>query len=95
MIDFGVMRRERLPFHYSRLDGQPIVRRLTLNGSEGYDHLSREAQLDIKDEGVYYLNSNEDKGHAIWRFEYLVEECRGKNGKTINGERVRSSRIAA
>lgn len=46
-------------FHYAPFDGLPILRRLTVNGDEGRDFLSRQAYLSLKSTGVYTVHGTE------------------------------------
>jgi hypothetical protein len=80
--------RQAYNFHYSPLDALPVLRRLTLNGSQSYDHISRQASLNLKGNGVYVLNGCERKGKSTWSFEYVVQDRLARTGKVMKGEKV-------
>jgi hypothetical protein len=46
-------------FHYAPFEGLPILRRLTINGDENHDFLSRQAYLGLKSKGVYIVHGTE------------------------------------
>ncbi|OJT08496.1 hypothetical protein TRAPUB_679 [Trametes pubescens] len=74
---------QRAVYHHGALDSAPVLRRLTLAGSEERDYISRQASLTIKANGVYAVCGTEDApgpGHAPlrWRFEYAVDDLRGE-----------------
>jgi hypothetical protein len=75
-------------FHYAPLDAPPVLRRLTMNGSQTHEHIARQAQLVLKTNGVYFVQGEEDKGQLRWKFEYIVDDRRGKSGKILKGEKV-------
>jgi hypothetical protein len=70
------------------VDGDPMIRRLTINGVEDRDYFSRKASLSIRTNGVYTAKGSEDRGRFSWKFEYLVEDRRGSTGAIIQGEKV-------
>jgi hypothetical protein len=76
-------------FHlFQVLDSPPVLRRLTVNGDMN-DYISRQAALTLKENGVYAVESTEDKGSFAWKFEYLVEDRRiPESGKVMDGEKV-------
>lgn len=94
IAEFSPRHRKGYHFHYAALDGPPTLRRLTLNGSQTYDHIARQAQLVLKSNGVYFVQGAEDKGQLRWKFEYIVDDRRGRNGKVLTGERVSSKCIS-
>ena len=70
------------------LDSPPVLRRLSVNGDMN-DYISRQAVLVLKHNGVYAVESTEDKGKFAWKFEYLVEDRRTpETGKIMHGEKV-------
>ncbi|WVW87108.1 hypothetical protein I302_109165 [Kwoniella bestiolae CBS 10118] len=73
--EFGMdpKERDRWLFHHAALEGLPVLRRLTINGDDKYDYLSRGATLQIKEPGVYSVCGVEERGKAEWKFEYLVQ----------------------
>jgi hypothetical protein len=75
------------------VDSEPVLRRLTINGVQDRDYLSREAFLSVKSNGVYTVKGTEDRGRFEWKLEYLVEDRRGSSGAVIQGEKVRGSSI--
>ncbi|KZT42575.1 hypothetical protein SISSUDRAFT_1058355 [Sistotremastrum suecicum HHB10207 ss-3] len=87
IAEFTMPRREKFFFHYATLDSPPLLRRLTISGRDNHDHLSRQAQLSVKGNGVYTVSGLEDKGRLCWKFEYLVEDRRNKADKVIDGEK--------
>ncbi|KAF5385062.1 hypothetical protein D9615_001259 [Tricholomella constricta] len=84
--------RQVFNFHYSPLEGLPVLRRLAVNGDESRDYISRQASLGLKANGVYFVRGNEtlsfpepqadgeetkaDASKLQWRFEYLVDDRR-------------------
>lgn len=80
-------RPQRAVYHHGALDSAPVLRRLTLAGTEERDYISRQASLTIKANGVYAVCGTEDApgpGHAPlrWRFEYAVDDLRGEKALT-------------
>ncbi|KAG8731752.1 hypothetical protein FRC11_002543 [Ceratobasidium sp. 423] len=65
-----------------------MLRRLTINGVQDRDYLSREASLSVKSNGVYTVKGTEDRGRFEWKLEYLVEDRRGPSGAVIPGEKT-------
>lgn len=69
-------------FHYAPFEGVPILRRVTLNGDESRDYISRQANLIIKNNGVYSVCGMEDVSPRIgsdlpkirWTFDYVVDD---------------------
>lgn len=51
--------RQAYRFHYAPFEGLPILRRLTVNGDESRDFLSRQAYLGLKSNGVYIVHGTE------------------------------------
>ena len=49
--EFVPLRRERFVFHHSTLDIPPAIRRLSVNGDESKDYLSKHAYLSVKSSG--------------------------------------------
>jgi hypothetical protein len=73
------------------LDSPPVLRRITVNGGMN-DHISRQATLTLKHNGVYAVESTEDKGKVAWKFEYFVEDRQiPETGRIMVGEKVRNS----
>lgn len=56
---FRPIKRETFNFHYAPLDGLPILRRITVNGDESRDYISRQATLCLKANGVYTVQGGE------------------------------------
>lgn len=70
------------------LDSPPVLRRLTVNGDMN-DYISRQASLTLKRNGVYAVESTEDKGKFAWKFEYHVEDRRvPETAEIMDGEKV-------
>jgi len=54
------------------------------------DYISRQATLTLKYNGIYIVESTEDKGKLAWKFEYLVEDrWIPETGRIMDGEKVR------
>ena len=51
MAEFVPLKRERFVFHHSTLDIPPAIRRLSVNGDESKDYLSKHAYLSVKSSG--------------------------------------------
>jgi hypothetical protein len=58
IVDFVPVKRQIFIFHRSTLDSSPVLRRITVNGDEGRDYLSRQASLTLKN-GVYIVRGHE------------------------------------
>lgn len=99
-----VKRGEPYRFHYAPFDGLPILRRVMVNRDESRDHISRQATLGLKANGVYTVhgtettsslpndssnrNSYADMTKLKWRFDYLVSERRDGAIGNREGERL-------
>ena len=71
------------------MEGLPVLRRLTVNGDERHDYLSRGATLQIRDTGVYAVYGLEDRGKVEWKFEYLVTpRTSASTGEIVPNEKV-------
>ena len=70
------------------LDSSPTVRKLTVDGDDKHDYLSREAALILKTNGLYSVKASELKGTAMWQFTYSVEDRKNFAGDKIPGEKV-------
>lgn len=97
--DFMPVQRKSFAFHYSELETPPVLRRLTLNGDESRDYLSKQAYLTLKANGPYTVQGIEHvqssplflgNEHSVlsWRFDYLVGDRRTEAGRTIPGEKT-------
>ncbi|KAJ7786463.1 hypothetical protein B0H16DRAFT_1490561 [Mycena metata] len=99
---FRPVKRETFRFHWAPFDADlPVIRRLTVNGDESRDFLSRQASLSLKTNGVYTVQGSEsshlpascvesgDLGSAKlrWRYEYLVEDRFHESGRKVDGEK--------
>lgn len=56
---FRPLTRKIYQFHYAPFDGLPLLRRLTVNGDDSRDYISRQAHLTLKDNGVYTVYGTE------------------------------------
>ncbi|KAB5593200.1 hypothetical protein CTheo_3363 [Ceratobasidium theobromae] len=88
VAEFTMKRKQSWNFHHGIVDGEPVLRRMTVNGVEDRDYLSREAALSVKSNGTYTVKGTEDRGRFEWKFEYLVEDRRGPSGAVIQGEKT-------
>lgn len=95
--DFMPLKRQSFIFHHATLDTPPILRRLTINGDESHDYISRQAYLSLRANGAYSVHGAEsshvDRHHAectnlAWKFDYLVGDRRADNGKLVPGEKT-------
>jgi len=59
VAEFMSSKRQRFHFHYAPFDGLPILRRITVNGEESRDYISRQASLSLKSNGVYTVRGTE------------------------------------
>ncbi|KAF8585124.1 hypothetical protein K439DRAFT_1344135 [Ramaria rubella] len=88
VAEFKMKKQQTWHFHHATFESPPVLRRITVNGDMN-DYISRQAVLTLKHNGVYAVESTEDKGKVAWKFEYLVEDRRApETGKIINGEKV-------
>ncbi|KAF8971755.1 hypothetical protein BDZ97DRAFT_1753012 [Flammula alnicola] len=99
MAQFRPVPRQAFHFHYAPFETPPILRRVTVNGDETHDYVSKQALLTLKTNGVYVLNSHEilsgshhHDAEALklhWRFEYVVDDrLMDASGKVMEGEKV-------
>ncbi|KAJ1302593.1 hypothetical protein OPQ81_002910 [Rhizoctonia solani] len=88
VAEFAMKKRQGWNFHHGVAESDPMLRRLTINGVEDRDYLSREASLSVKSNGVYTVKGAEDRGRFQWKLEYLVEDRRGPSGAVISGEKT-------
>ncbi|KAG6837657.1 hypothetical protein H0H93_004933 [Arthromyces matolae] len=101
MAQFRPIRRQAFYFHYASLEPLPVLRRITVNGDETRDYISRQASLGLKTNGVYFVQGSETLSFShvgedaqfsklSWRFEYLVDDRRSDvSGKhTLDGEKI-------
>lgn len=83
MAEFKPVRRCSYIFHHTTLDASPCLRRITLQGDETREFISRFASLRISQFGVYTVSGVEEhkiitpfKGQQTvqmkWKFEYFV-----------------------
>ncbi|EJD54442.1 hypothetical protein AURDEDRAFT_110090 [Auricularia subglabra TFB-10046 SS5] len=87
LAEFKMRPKQSFVFHHAALDSAPVLRRLTLNGDESRDYMSRQASLSVKKNGVYIVSGNEDRGKLSWRFEYLVTDRMDVIGRPMSGEK--------
>ncbi|KAG8852804.1 hypothetical protein FRB96_008492 [Tulasnella sp. 330] len=87
MAEFKMTDPETYIFHHAALDSSPTLRRVTINGNDNKDYISRQASLSLKGNGVYTVQGIENKGRLMWKFEYVVDNRRGPNGQDLPGER--------
>jgi hypothetical protein len=102
MALFRPISRQVFNFHYSALEALPILRRITVNGDEARDYITRQASLGLKANGVYTVRGNEAPSLPAtygngnlpaklgWKFEYFVDDRRvdafGTN--IVDGEKI-------
>lgn len=58
-VQFRPITRQAFYFHYAPFDGLPVLRRITTNGEESRDYISRQASLGLKSNGVYTVRGSE------------------------------------
>ncbi|KAJ3849451.1 hypothetical protein EV368DRAFT_85525 [Lentinula lateritia] len=88
---FVPISRQTFNFHYAPFDGQPVLRRISINGSSR-DHVSRQATMCLKSNGVYIVRGSEssiipakevsgdsstEAPKLRWKFDYFVDDRRG------------------
>ncbi|KAF8167321.1 hypothetical protein B0H34DRAFT_792060 [Crassisporium funariophilum] len=99
MAQFRPTVRQAFHFHYAPFETPPILRRVTTNGQETHDYISKQAHLTLKSNGVYVLRGHEistaehdasEPTRLQWQFEYLVDNRRidSASGRVIEGEKV-------
>ncbi|KAG9045702.1 hypothetical protein FS837_005822 [Tulasnella sp. UAMH 9824] len=88
LAEFRMNVREFFVYHHAKFDSAPTLRRVTINGDESKDYISREASLSLKENGVYTVQGWEDKGKLFWKMDYLVDDRKASNGADINGEKT-------
>jgi hypothetical protein len=102
MAQFRPICRQAFNFHYSALEAVPVLRRITVNGDDARDYVTRQASLGLKVNGVYTVRGNEAPSLPTtfgngdlpdklgWKFEYFVDDRRmdaaGKN--IVDGEKI-------
>lgn len=101
MAQFVPVNQQTFHFHYAPLDGQPVLRRISVNDDETRDYISREATLGLKSNGIYIVHGtelaiqtmhDENRGHGAmelhWEFVYKVDDRKvGPSKKVIDGEK--------
>lgn len=84
-------------FHHATLDRAPTLNRITVDGDEAKDYISRTATLALRDNGVFFVHGTEDhrldgdNGPVVrlnWRFEYFVSSRRPDWRSTHRGEKT-------
>ncbi|KAG8988391.1 hypothetical protein FRB90_002767 [Tulasnella sp. 427] len=88
LVEFRMTTRDTFIFHHAKFDSPPTLRRVTLNGDESKDYISREASLSLKENGVYTAQGWEDKAKLFWKLEYLVDDRKATNGLDVHGEKT-------
>ncbi|KAJ3863016.1 hypothetical protein EV359DRAFT_82761 [Lentinula novae-zelandiae] len=88
---FVPISRQTFNFHYAPFDGQPVLRRISINGSSR-DHVSRQATMCLKSNGVYIVRGSEtsiipakevsgdsstEAPKLRWKLDYFVDDRRG------------------
>jgi hypothetical protein len=96
VANFMPVKRKVYPFHWAPIDSGPVLRRIMINGDDTRDYISREANLQIKHNGVYSVHGSEtvmripdseDKENSqehklLWKFDFLVDD---KNRNSLFG----------
>ena len=59
VVEFKPITRQIYHFHYAPFDGLPLLRRVTINGEQKRDFVSRQARLTLKSNGVYTIHGVE------------------------------------
>lgn len=59
VVEFKPITRQIYHFHYAPFDGLPLLRRVTVNGEQKQDFVSRQARLTLKSNGVYTIHGVE------------------------------------
>ncbi|KJA28376.1 hypothetical protein HYPSUDRAFT_33742 [Hypholoma sublateritium FD-334 SS-4] len=96
MAQFKPIVRQVFHFHYSPFETPPILRRVTVNGDDTHDYVSRQGLLVLKINGVYVLHGHEmptgpdsDTSKLHWQFEYLVDDrVADTSGRVMVGEKT-------
>ena len=83
---FRPVGKQSFHFHYAPFDGPPVLRRVTTNGLDTHDYVSRQALLTLRANGVYFVQGYEvsvaaESVKLEWRFEYLVDERRSDTSR--------------
>ncbi|THH20514.1 hypothetical protein EW146_g855 [Bondarzewia mesenterica] len=97
--DFMPLKRRSFIFHHATLDTPPTLRRLTINGDESHDYISRQAYLSLKFNGAYSVHGSESSYFdqqdgtsehmtLLWKFDYVVGDRRTDTGKLVPGEKT-------
>ncbi|KAI0782384.1 hypothetical protein BC629DRAFT_1594171 [Irpex lacteus] len=58
-VEFRPIKNYAFSYHHAALDPAPILRKLTLQGDDSVDYISRQATLTIKSNGTYSVSSSE------------------------------------
>ena len=104
VVEFMPVKRQSFNFHYAPFDGLPTLRRITVNGNESRDYISRQASLSLKSNGVYTVRGTETSslpagisGNSTshepiklkWKFDYMVDDRRiDSSGRNMYGEKT-------
>ncbi|KAF8899022.1 hypothetical protein BD779DRAFT_1666767 [Infundibulicybe gibba] len=101
MALFKSQTHQNFHFHYAPLDGLPVLRRITVNGEENKDYISRQASLSLKSNGLYSVGGTENLSHnkeltlqgndvlrLRWTFEYFIDDRKDISGRVVGGEKT-------
>ncbi|KAJ7293715.1 hypothetical protein C8J57DRAFT_1031183, partial [Mycena rebaudengoi] len=80
LVLFRPVKRQTFRFHYAPLDGLPILRRVTINGDEARDYISRQAVLNLKVNGVWMVHGSETPHSQPAHLDAGVSKMQGGNG---------------
>lgn len=99
VVDFEPVKLQPCLFHVSALESPPLLRRLTINGEDNRDYLTREATLVLKSNGPYAVTGMETctvtgstfipGTKLFWKLEYVVDDRKSDGtGKVVSGEKT-------
>lgn len=78
VAQFRPISRQIFNFHYAALEALPVLRRITANGDEARDYITRQASLGLKVNGVYtvlveLLSSSVGSSSTLWMIAKLTQ----------------------
>jgi len=86
-FQFAVVEKIALPYNWSKMQSDPVLRKLRVPLYGEKDFLTRQACLSIRDNGVWEVHGKEGRG-GKWKFTYKVEDRLTLLGKAKSGEKV-------
>lgn len=85
-FEYAVQEKTSLPYNWSKMQSDPVLRKLMVPLYGEKDFLTRQASLTLKDNGVWEVSGREGR-KGNWKFTYQVEDRLTLLGKAKSGEK--------